>query len=168
MTVTDENPWKRTGNHNPQWQTERERKGKEEEKREGGREGGGLILSLSQSTFSRIFVTYKGDRRAFAAQPSGKQRRRRVVTANTPSQGMLGNPCHLLDRICQEKATACSGAKPESNARKRQMNPEGHSATKGACHLQRHPGRENQGEAEGSSQPPGGPFAETGICGDTH
>lgn len=58
--------------------------------RKGGREGG-LILSLSQSTFSRIFVTYKGDWRAFVAQPSGKQRRCQAITANTPSKGTLGN-----------------------------------------------------------------------------
>lgn len=38
--------------------------------------------------------------------------------------------------------------------------------TKGACQLQKRQGQENQGEAERPSQPPGGPLAETGVCGD--
>ena len=92
------------------------------------------------------------------------------LQADTPSERTLGNPApparpdpggtawplHPL-QVQSLNLTRGTGGRTQR---------QGHSATKGACQLQKRQGRENQGEAERPARPLGGPLAEMGICGD--
>lgn len=64
-------------------------------------------------------------------------------------------------------APPAPGPKPEPNTRNRRPNPKaGTSCDQRGLSASKASGWENQGEAERPAQPPGGPLAEMGTCGD--